>query len=266
MNTDVERQDDRSPKSYTDEAVNFFHWIFRFFSPPLQDHPFILLPILCALLPAVFLSVLLYGTLIPNCPQDFSNTCVEALVSISWGGFIVGNMDPGRFLTYSLMHLSFTHISTNVVVLFISLYYLERKYGFWRLFLVYLSAVAGGAILSWLWLPNGEVVAGASGGIYGFIFLYFVDLIINWKTISMPHVELIMPLVGLVALIINGAIETQVAVSAHIGGGLVSLSMGFLILPHFYHRKYEVLIPIVGFLTLCLEFILTPLLLMKYKS
>lgn len=253
---DVEAQ---TTPSLSNQFLTYSHYLFEIFSPKPKKYPIILLPILCSLLPAVFFTTLLYGPTIEGCPNDLRNTCTKALIEIPWGGYIPNCYDAIRFISYSLHHLSFGHIITNLVTLFPILYLLEVKYGFWRLLISYFVSVIGGAIFAWWWLPEDSVLAGVSAAIYGYIFMYYADLIVNWYTIKIPYIQLGIITSCVIAMIIQGSIESNIATCAHIGGGIASLGAGMIILPHFYHYKYEALIPVVGLVIMLLEFLVLPL-------
>lgn len=252
--------------SWTVEFQRYLHVVFTFFSPPEKEHQLILLPMICSVCIAIFCSTLLFNGIVCD---SLTEICPETFVIIPWGGYIVGTRSAARFITYAFHHLNFLHISTNLIVLFPTLYFLEKKYGFWRMLLDSVVSAIGGAIFAWFWMKPGDIVVGVSAVAYGYIFLYYADLIVNWYSCSMPKIELILSSTGLFSLIMEGIFNrigySNVATAAHLGGGLASLFFGLLVLPHFISQKWETWLPIIGLILMSLEFGLLPGLLSIYK-
>lgn len=78
-----------------------------------------------------------------------------------------------RFLTPIFLHIGFAHLLMNTLALFYIGVAVERIFGRWRFFFIYIVAGFGGSLASFLFSPN--LSAGASGAIFGCFgaLLYF---------------------------------------------------------------------------------------------
>lgn len=56
---------------------------------------------------------------------------------------------PQRWLTSILLHQNFMHIFSNCVLFAGLAYTMERKYGTWRLVLLYVLSALGGNLFRW---------------------------------------------------------------------------------------------------------------------
>lgn len=102
---------------------------------------------------------------------------------------IMFNLDPAsaqakyqiyRIITASFLHLSWLHVISNVVVLFLIGWRLERLLGHVRYAVIYLVASVFASLFSLTFLPDVTTV-GASGGIYGLEVLTIVMFIAFFK-------------------------------------------------------------------------------------
>lgn len=73
-----------------------------------------------------------------------------------------------RYLSYSLVHVSFVHVGINVALQLLVGVPLETEQGRMRLLAVYTCGVYGGALASARWQPQ-QKLAGASAGVFGLL-------------------------------------------------------------------------------------------------
>jgi membrane associated rhomboid family serine protease len=254
------------PKNCSDEAIVILDKFFHHCTPSLEKpHTVRFTSMMIVFLFNIFFSMLIYSYQICG---DSTQVCDDALINIEWGGFQgqFAHTQWWRLLTYSIHHFTFYHILTNCICFYIYSYMMEVKYGTIRIMIIYFSSVIGGGLFSWWWYPPNDMIAGASAGVYGIQFLLIADLLINWRTIRFKWFTLLISSAGPVALIIDDIFnQTTVGVLAHLGGGLGSLWISFLILPNFYFENYEWTITMAGIILAPLEFIVLPVLLALYR-
>lgn len=73
-----------------------------------------------------------------------------------------------RYLSYSLVHVSFVHVGINVALQLLVGVPLETEQGRVRLLAVYVAGVYGGALAAARWQPQLKL-AGASAGVFGLL-------------------------------------------------------------------------------------------------
>jgi membrane associated rhomboid family serine protease len=249
-----------------DEIQRYIQIISNAFRPSQQEHQLIWLPIIVSILTCIFFVTMV---LTPQycLPPYYETVCTDMLAQITFGGFYVGNatIPSARWITYSFYHFNWLHISTNMIMLVGSLYFMEKKYGSMRMAFLYAVGSVGGALFGWMILPTDALLAGASAAIYGYIFLYLADLILNWYTVNMPRTEIMLVVSGIISLVVEEVFNVDLSTCAHIGGGLATLWFSLLILPRFYHQKYEFVIVIVAIICIILQFVVLPAILYKVK-
>lgn len=91
---------------------------------------------------------------------------------------------PHRWLTPMLLHRTFSHVLSNMLLFVLLAYQLEVKYGVLRVAALWLVAVMGGALFSAAFEEPCVAVVGASGGVFGLIGLFLADLLLNFETIK----------------------------------------------------------------------------------
>ncbi len=87
-----------------------------------------------------------------------------------------------------LLHRTFSHILSNMLLFLLLSYQLEVKYGVVRMVVLWLVAVMGGALFSASFEAPCVAVVGASGGVFGLIGLFLADLLLNFETIKRYYV------------------------------------------------------------------------------
>ena len=80
---------------------------------------------------------------------------------------------------------------------------LERKYGAWRIAVLWCVASVGGQLTSAVWEDWCKVVVGASGGVFGVMGLFVVDMVVNFKTIKRPILQCLLIVVVLIFFIVE---------------------------------------------------------------
>lgn len=249
--------DYNAPRGFSDELIVYLYTFYKFCSPVERIHPYIFTPLIVVFLGNVFLSTLIFNYQI--C-KETTVICAETLEVLTWGGLSSDLVvtQGWRLVTYGMHHLTFFHIFTNLLTIVMAGYMMEIKYGCIRLFLIFWISVLGGGIFSW-WLYGPNVItAGASGGAYGLVFLMFSDIILNWETVKFKWITLIILSSAPIGLFLDEFIGLNVATWAHIGAGISSFWVSFLILPNFYYRKYEWILPVVAAVMVSLQFGLLP--------
>lgn len=265
----MEEPDRRVVDEITYEANSayqtFFQKVFNFFTPPEKDFDVIFVPVLISILTSIYLMTCLFNYFI--CNGVTHEICVKTFATISWGGLQPSLMrtEGWRIITYGFHHATFYHLFSNCAVLILFGWPAEKKYGAMRILAIFLTSVIGGGLFSWWWYAPTFTIVGASGGIYGVIFLYLADLFLNWRLIKYKYFTLVLIFAISASLIVEEAFATGIATLAHVGGAVSSLWMSFIVLPHFFVSKWEWIWPIIGIIMLFLEFVLMPILIWYYK-
>jgi membrane associated rhomboid family serine protease len=138
-----------------------------------------------------------------------------------------------RLLTVALVHGNDLHLLMNMYALFIVGPLAEALYGRALFLAIYLLAALGGAIASYLILPNPSV--GASGAIFGLFGLVFASTYFH-KTLLQARARAITSQIGMLIvlnLIIGFGIGGFASIDnfAHVGGLLVGGWLGLLVAP-----------------------------------
>lgn len=132
-----------------------------------------------------------------------------------------------RYLSHSLIHLSFWHIAFNLVWWWIFAGMIERRYGSGKLVLLYLiAAVISGVAQN---MASGPAFFGLSGVVYAVLgFVFAVDQFAQPKPFHLPQGFFYILLVGIGFGFISPLIDVQMGNSAHISGLVAGLLCGFL--------------------------------------
>ncbi len=126
-----------------------------------------------------------------------------------------------RFLTPLLLHASIPHIGFNMYALFIFGPGLERSFGHWRYFLLYLLAGFSGNVLSFL-LTTGPSV-GASTAIFGLVAAEGVFLYQNRQLFGRRFRGAINNIIFIVVVNLAIGLTPGIDIWGHIGGLLGGL-------------------------------------------
>lgn len=167
-----------------------------------------------------------------------------------------------RYLTYSLVHSGFFHVTFNILVQLVLGIPLEMVHQAWRVAAVYLSGVLAGSL--WTSVLNSVVfLSGASGGVYALITAHLGTVIMNHREMSHPWLR-----VGVVTLtaatdigvyiyqtLLLGQPAKPVSYPAHIAGAVSGLLVGVLCLRNLSwepHQRYIWVACLVLYLSLIL--------------
>jgi len=152
-----------------------------------------------------------------------------------------------RFISYSFLHASLSHIGFNCVIQLIIGIPLEMKNGSSRMFMLYLMGVIAGALGSSVFDPDSNVV-GASGAVYTVMGAWTAELIQNWDTMRYKWVQLLTTLT-LTGLDLGSQIykrysdtESTVSFAGHFVGFVAGITFGCYILKNVESRKGELYI------------------------
>lgn len=156
-----------------------------------------------------------------------------------------------RWLTPVFLHVGLFHIALNTFGLFRLCYQLERKFGTFRIMLVYLVCGIGGNGASLIFIP-GTVSCGASSAIFGMLGITVVDLIQNFRNLKVcvdvlacchislmccsqnPWYALITTILSVVFALVLGLLPL-LDNFAHIGGFVFGVLCALTLLPRLDH-------------------------------
>ncbi len=254
--------------------------VFDWLTPPPHEHHVILTPLICLICIVAF--AYMSGSFLTYAEHVKEVTCATPAVLYSptgigrwitgdfrrswcipgnawqfdqgflalWGGRYTP-MLRGRWYTLVLsafVHRSFLHVASNLVLILMVGREIERRYGQLRFLLLWLNAVVGANLFSAVGEHNCDVVCGLSGGIFGLIALYCLDI---WNTRSKRQV-LILRVAGLVSALLGlflGFIVTPQGFShqSHIGGVIFGVLPAFLFQEHLtQNERIEAWLPAVS--------------------
>lgn len=144
-------------------------------------------------------------------------------------------------LSYMFLHHNFMHLFGNMLFLWIAGHNAERELGWWRFALAYLLTGVVAAFVYGFFSGGSEIpMIGASGAVFGVLGAYFLWfpahrvlllVVVLWfiRVIRVPA-RWVLGVYVVVADLLPFLVgeRTQVAHSAHIGGFLAGLGIGFL--------------------------------------
>ena len=94
-----------------------------------------------------------------------------------------------RFLSYMLVHRSYTHLISNLALQIVLGVVLEAAHGWWRVLIVYLSGVLAGSLGHSFVTPCGTL-KGVSAGCFCLLFAHIANIIINWHDMEFGMAQL----------------------------------------------------------------------------
>ena len=162
------------------------------------------------------------------------STQFDAAFLIRWGGLYGPRCmhQVYRLLTYSLVHQSFIHCASNIVVIATLGVTMEHKFGVGRVAVIWLVSAVGGALFALSFGQACTVIVGCSGVIFGLIGLYVVDLALHFKIFRFLWFLLI------ICFLVAGNLSAKNSTSslAHVGGFVCGLFPSLLFIPHLGHE------------------------------
>lgn len=150
-----------------------------------------------------------------------------------------------RFITYMFVHIGYMHICFNLIIQILLGISLEMVHRGWRVMIIYLAGVIAGSLLTSLTDPT-VFLAGASGGVYALITAHIASVIINWKEMAVPLIQMGI-FVVLTVLDFGTAIysryylqeKSQIGYEAHFGGAAAGLLVGIFALRNLEQNSCE---------------------------
>ncbi|VEN49516.1 unnamed protein product [Callosobruchus maculatus] len=141
-----------------------------------------------------------------------------------------------RYITYMLVHVGPFHLVINLLVQLMLGVPLEMVHKWWRVLIVYLAGVLAGSLGTSVIDPTVKL-AGASGGVYSLVTAHIASIIMNWKEMSYPALQLLVFLI-VAASDIGTAIYNRyvldinehIGYAAHFAGALAGLLVGINVL------------------------------------
>ena len=152
--------------------------------------------------------------------RKYADSAVYVFLGADYKTFTLGLRQFYRLLTCGFVHGSLLHLLSNMYSLYIVGSYLETRLGKARyLFALFVSMLV--ASLSQGILSSNTITIGMSGGIYGLMMIFLLDLI----HLKLINPQSLVPLV-LINLFINFLGTT--AVIAHLGGLVTGVVLYFV--------------------------------------
>ncbi|KAG9509739.1 5'-AMP-activated protein kinase subunit gamma-1, partial [Fragariocoptes setiger] len=152
-----------------------------------------------------------------------------------------------RYVTYMFIHAGVIHIFFNIVVQLCIGVPLEMVHGFFRIFVIYIAGVVGGALGNSITDP-GTFLAGASGGCHALIAAHLSNVIINWSEMDYRWFRLISLLTfagtdtGTAVYeryFKEGQSDQRTSYSGHLAGAVSGLLLGLVCLRNLRVHRWE---------------------------
>lgn len=141
-----------------------------------------------------------------------------------------------RYITYMFVHIGVVHLVVNLCVQVLLGTPLEMVHRWWRVLVIYFAGVLAGSLGTSITDPTVKL-AGASGGVYSLITAHISTIIMNWREMEYPVIQLA------VFVIITGCdigtavydryvldINEHIGYAAHFAGAIAGLLVGINIL------------------------------------
>jgi len=142
-----------------------------------------------------------------------------------------------RFIIPLILHGGIVHIAFNLTFQIRTGIQMEKDFGTWRIFIIYMASGIFGFAFEATSMPTSPSV-GCSGALYGLMACLFIDLIQSWKLIVNPWKELIKMLLIIVFSLGIGLLPF-IDNYAHFGGFLMGLFTGLIFLPSIIFSKKD---------------------------
>ncbi|KAG4091400.1 rhomboid-domain-containing protein [Neocallimastix lanati (nom. inval.)] len=145
-----------------------------------------------------------------------------------------------RFILPIFLHAGIIHLAFNLIFQIRTGFPMEKEYGTWRMFIIYMVSGIYGFIFEAKSAGLSPSV-GCSGALYGLLACLLLDLIQSWKIIIKPWLELLKLLIIIIVSLGFGLIP-YIDNFAHIGGFIMGLLMGIIFLPIIIFSKTGLII------------------------
>lgn len=151
------------------------------------------------------------------------------------------------------LHAGIIHIVGNLLFQLRFGWVAEKRWGWWRVAVIYILSGMGGCLLSAYASPT-VVGVGASGALFGLFGASIVFLILNWDVIPSHISEAIYIGILLLLEVAMGFGGSGVDHFAHLGGFVTGVAMGFFVPTIYYQRENQSMIKWIGIVTTLLLF------------
>lgn len=172
-------------------------------------------------------------------------------------GFDMLDPQPLHALTSLFAHASVAHLASNLVLQTLLGPFVECLHGHGPFFLVYFGAgLLAAASYRVYWRafvdPRPTYLIGSSGAVYGLMGAYASHLLLNWSELPSRFFWLSVLLLTLVVDVGVFLIQptSDVAYSAHVGGGVAGLCIGLLVLRNVRPLRWEQALRVLALLLL----------------
>ena len=146
-----------------------------------------------------------------------------------------------RWITYAFLHTGFPHYLSNIVVWLSAGWYVEKRYGTPRFFVLWLFSSVFGDMFGSICEKACTVNVGFSTGICGMVGLFFIDLVRNWRHTTFPLLRATMFGLLWISFLASFFIQRgKVSNYSHLGGFLCGLVPAALFQHHLGHEHLDV--------------------------
>lgn len=185
----------------------------------------------------------------------------DAEFLILWGArFLPAIRDkPERWVLSILVHESFEHVASNVLLFLLLSSGLEAKYGFARTASVCLASGIAGNFVSAAGEDPCALVVGASGCVFGLAGFFIADMLVDFRRVSFPFLKLIGVCAFLAAFAITLATQEETSHLSHAGGFLAGLGLSLSLFRKLIDERVEAATPALSAVTLVTTFVVFPI-------
>uniref|UniRef100_A0AAR5PS65 EF-hand domain-containing protein n=1 Tax=Dendroctonus ponderosae TaxID=77166 RepID=A0AAR5PS65_DENPD len=149
-----------------------------------------------------------------------------------------------RYVTYMFTHNSQFHLFENVAIQLLVGLPLEMVHS-WRVLIIYSAGILGGALFQSVIYPY-EDLAGGSPGVYSILTAHIATVIMNWREMSQPVVQLIIfgtfSVFDTIYNYITIRNSDEISYISHLGGAVCGLLVGVNILRNLRETNAEKII------------------------
>lgn len=161
-----------------------------------------------------------------------------------WEPWIRNRHEVWRLITPIFLHAGVLHLLSNLLFQIRFGYTLERRWQWWRFFLVYLLTGISASLWSAVLSPK-NVSVGASGALFGLVGADITYVAYNYQYI--PHAKRELIFIAIITLVtFLFGIGSSVDNYAHLGGLISGLGLGVAIPPALVKRPTEVILRLAG--------------------
>lgn len=175
----------------------------------------------------------------------YNETTALIVLGADYMTFTKGLNQFYRFITAAFVHGGFIHLLSNMYSMYVLGRFVERNYGTLKYLLILFVCILVGS-MSQAILSSNTITVGMSGGLYGLMVFFILDLIIYRKV----PISSFMPLI-FINLSINFLSTT--AFIAHLGGAIAGYLM-YLILNN-KNNKGLIVLTIILILSLFIKYV-----------